>query len=82
MGLVKSIDLPGMFDIYTDAEGNPNGVLCPTSSINIFVGENNSGKSRFMRMLSGQAEYQAILSDIDLNTINAQIEAIFGMVHW
>jgi hypothetical protein len=78
MGLVKSIELPNMFAIYTNADGNPYGSLCPTSNINIFVGENNSGKSRFMRMLSGQSEYQATLSDIDLVNVNSQIETIIS----
>ncbi len=38
--------------MYTDGTGNSNGSLRPTSNINIFAGENNSGKSRFMKLLS------------------------------
>lgn len=78
MGLVKSIELPSILNAYTDANGNPHEFLNSTSNINIFVGENNSGKSRFMRILSGQSEYQTKLSEIDLDNVNAQIEAIFS----
>jgi hypothetical protein len=80
MGSVKSIELPNTFDIYKNLDGKPVGSLKPISSINIFVGSNNSGKSRFMRLLSAQAEYQAVLGEIDLDQINLQIESILGQL--
>jgi AAA domain, putative AbiEii toxin, Type IV TA system len=78
MTLVEAIKLPDSFDAYSTKEETPIKFLRPTSTINIFVGSNNSGKSRFMRMLSTQAEYKTLIGEIDLSLINSQINAIFS----
>jgi hypothetical protein len=53
--IIKSIALDSSFELYNmvDIKDKPTGnVLDNLSKINIFVGANNSGKSRFMRQLS------------------------------
>ena len=55
---VNTIRLPDSFDIYKNTDGNKSEVLETVSRINIFVGSNNSGKSRFMRNLSSQPDYK------------------------
>lgn len=52
-------------DTYLDESKNPLAFLQPISTINIFVGANNSGKSRLMRRLASQAEYRVLLRDMD-----------------
>jgi hypothetical protein len=41
----------GEFENYYDTQGNILEEIASLSHINIFVGANNSGKSRFMRAL-------------------------------
>src|SRR5690242_20210233 len=60
MGYITKLLLPPKaFDAYvcTGERGNQLAELCPTSTVNIFVGANNSGKSRFMRLLAGQLDF-------------------------
>jgi hypothetical protein len=80
MALIKAIELPDAFELYTDIEGKSLSYLKPISNINIFVGSNNSGKSRFMRILSDQAEYKTQPGDINLDQVNLQINAIFDQL--
>ncbi len=40
------------YQVYRDEQGEPLQTLEPISRINIFIGSNNSGKSRFLRQLS------------------------------
>ncbi|MBP5511809.1 ATP-binding protein [Candidatus Saccharibacteria bacterium] len=46
--MIKAIYL-NMENNYTDANGHPLSVLFDLKKFNVFVGENNSGKSRFVR---------------------------------
>ena len=77
MSRIKSFKLPSSFDIYNT---EPNFTLDPISTTNIFVGSNNSGKSRFLRMLSIQNEYKVLIKGVDLSLINAEIQAIFNQL--
>lgn len=70
---VSAIKLPDAFDIYKNTNGEKAGFLEPVSKINIFVGSNNSGKSRFMRKLSLQESYAVKIQDINLDEINSKI---------
>lgn len=73
---VNAIKLPAPFDIYKNTDNEKAEFLEPVSKINIFVGSNNSGKSRFMRHLSMQADFDIKkenlekLSSIILEKIN------------
>jgi hypothetical protein len=66
---VNAIKLPKSFDIYKKTDGEKAEFLEPVSKINIFVGSNNSGKSRFMRLLSSLYEYEIKQQNIELETI-------------
>lgn len=69
----NAIKLPDAFDIYKNTDGEKVEFLEPISKINIFVGSNNSGKSRFMRSLSIQSDYEIKPQDIKLELINSKI---------
>ncbi|HEX8737457.1 MAG TPA: hypothetical protein VF721_19150, partial [Pyrinomonadaceae bacterium] len=77
---INAIKLPDAFDIYKNTNGEKAEFLEPVSKINIFVGSNNSGKSRFMRHLSMQADFEIkaeeleTLNSIVLGKINDLIE--------
>ncbi|WP_103669833.1 hypothetical protein [Pseudanabaena sp. BC1403] len=75
MSQIKSFKLPSSFDIYNT---EPHLTLDPVSKINIFVGSNNSGKSRFLRMLSTQDKHDISLADVSLSLINEQIRQILS----
>lgn len=77
MSQIKSFKLPSSFDIYNT---EPNFTLDPISTTNIFVGSNNSGKSRFLRMLSIQNEYKVLIEGVDLSLINTEIQGIFNQL--
>ncbi len=76
MSLINAIDLTEDFSSYNDASGTVAKRIQPLSRINIFVGANNSGKSRFMRLLAAQTEYKISLKEIDLRGINTNLSAI------
>ena len=76
MPKIASLFLPNEFDIYQNAEKEPLKKLAPLSKINIFVGSNNSGKSRFMRLLSKQESYNVAIPDIDLDDSNEKFIGI------
>lgn len=69
----SSIGLGGKFSPYTinDAEAHQIERL---SQINIFIGANNSGKSRFMRELSKMSTAPYHLSGVDLQALSAEYE--------
>lgn len=77
MPQIESFELSTSFNTYTT---NPISTLKPTSTINIFVGSNNSGKSRFLRILSIQNEYKVLLKGINLLSINQKIQHIFDLL--
>lgn len=68
--------------IYLDSEKflsykiNEEKWLDNISKINIFIGANNSGKSRFMRKIFIEHDSPRILSIIDIHYINGIIEGI------
>lgn len=73
---VTAIKLPESFDSYKKSEEEKAEFLEPVSKINIFVGSNNSGKSRFMRMLSSSLTYDVRQNTIDLTETNLMISGI------
>jgi predicted ATP-dependent endonuclease of OLD family len=70
---VTAIKLPESFDAYKNTEGEIAEFLDPVSKINIFVGSNNSGKSRFMRELAKQDSYEIKSSDVNLEVVDLEI---------
>lgn len=70
---VTAIKLPESFDSYKNTDGEKAEFLEPISTINIFVGANNSGKSRFMRTFSAQDKYYINIKEINLEFINSKI---------
>lgn len=70
---VTAIKLPESFDAYKKTTGEKSEFLEPVSKINIFVGSNNSGKSRFMRKLSFQNSYEIKSQNVDLEEIRSEI---------
>jgi predicted ATP-dependent endonuclease of OLD family len=70
---INAIKLPDAFDIYKNTDGEKAEFLEPVSKTNIFVGSNNSGKSRFMRGLSMQPDYEIKTPDVDLEEVNSEI---------
>lgn len=74
---VLAIKLPNKFNNYVNADGERIDFLEPVSKINIFVGSNNSGKSRFMRLLSLLSEYSVKQNTIDLESINSEMLSVF-----
>ncbi len=73
MEFIRSISLPNSFNGYTNKNNENLSRLEPVSRINILVGANNSGKSRFMRTLSSQKEYRVTVENIDLESVNSRI---------
>lgn len=49
--MIDAIQVVGIHDMYYDVNDMPIKYLSNIRRINIFIGENNSGKSRFMRSL-------------------------------
>lgn len=70
---VTAIKLPKEFEIYRNTENEPAEFLEALSKINIFVGSNNSGKSRFMRLLSILAKYEVNQREIDLEQLKLKV---------
>jgi len=77
MNNINSLSLPEEFESYRDANSNELKTLAPLGKINIFVGSNNSGKSRFLRLLSIQESYQIGISDIELTDVNSELKSVF-----
>jgi len=55
---------------------NGENVLGPLSLINIFIGPNNSGKSRFMRGLFSLEDYIFNTNKFDLKTMDQEIKTL------
>jgi AAA15 family ATPase/GTPase len=74
---VSAIKLPATFDTYKDTTGVKADFLTPLSKINIFVGSNNSGKSRFVRILSSLPLYDIEQQNIELESIKLGMLSVF-----
>lgn len=73
MGIIlKEIAVQDTLDSYT-FESEPR-ILKNLSRINILVGENNSGKSRFLRGLSISADASFVPTEIELSEVNALVD--------
>lgn len=69
----SSIDLGDKFSTYI-IDGTEPSRIERLSQINIFIGANNSGKSRFMRELSKLSTTSYQLSGIDLQALKVEYE--------
>ena len=58
-----------------DAEGQDKEWIENLSKVNIFIGPNNSGKSRFLRTLFSKGDLGYRTSDIDLEGLNQLIDS-------
>lgn len=78
---MKAIKFEDAFKGYSsfDFECKKNECLPNIAKINIFVGANNSGKSRFMRLLASTGKL-TFLPNIDLDTINKLRKDIFETI--
>ncbi|MCD9186803.1 MAG: AAA family ATPase [Pyrinomonadaceae bacterium] len=80
---VTAIKLSESFDAYKNTDGEKAEFLEPVSKINIFVGSNNSGKSRFMRNIAKQTN-QIVKTDVvqeakdRIEIIKKNIDRVFG----
>ncbi len=70
---IDSLALSEAFGAYKARDDQPLPVLQPVSRINIFVGSNNSGKSRFMRTLAMEHEYKGGVRGLDLEMIRSNL---------
>ncbi len=73
MNKLISIALPDTFEMYQNTDSQSLKSLQPTSQINIFVGSNNSGKSRFMRLLATQETFEGLPMGFDLQSANEEL---------
>jgi AAA15 family ATPase/GTPase len=74
--MYRSIHLKGdTFSKYTSA-GSDRNSLSKLSNINIFIGRNNSGKSRFLRGLFSDSSLEYTSDKIDLNQHNIALRKI------
>ncbi len=77
---IRSLGLDEIFSTYKGIDGDGLKYLQPVSKINIFVGSNNSGKSRFMRLLSSQSDYTILPKNVNLGEINAYITSSINII--
>ncbi|NMC34092.1 MAG: ATP-binding protein [Veillonellaceae bacterium] len=71
MGIsIQDIKLPDKDFTFISEDGSKGNVLKGLSKINIFIGENNSGKSRLMRSIIQTENFDFISTNEDLNKIN------------
>ncbi|HEX8181607.1 MAG TPA: ATP-binding protein [Pyrinomonadaceae bacterium] len=78
MANIISLTLPEEFGIYRGANKSSLQNLEPLAKVNIFVGSNNSGKSRFMRLLSTHESYQIGVSGLQLEDVNVGLKRVLG----
>jgi len=64
--------------IHIEGEFQPNE-LTGLSRLNIFIGENNSGKSRFLRRLFSDKEFDFDFNDFNLKTFNVNVLKLYNM---
>lgn len=75
----SSIDLDEKFSHYTINDAEPNRIE-QLSQVNIFIGANNSGKSRFMRELSKLTTTPYQLSGVDLQKLHSEYEVFKDLI--
>lgn len=63
--IIKEMKIPNDSYSFISDDGEKGDVLKNLSKINIFVGENNSGKSRFLRFLVATKNLNFIPNDED-----------------
>ncbi len=66
----------GALKYYVDDEHKPLSEISGLSGINIFVGENNSGKSRFMRELVKTEPIEFKRKDLNIEDLKIRLEAL------
>lgn len=76
----NAIKLPNDFDIYREVTGEKIEILEPISKINIFVGANNTGKSRFMRILSKQKKIEILKASFNIEEVRNSLKEIVESV--
>ncbi len=57
-----------------------NETISDLSKVNLFVGQNNSGKSRLIRKLFKQEKLRFIPNDLDIKKINSLIKSTIGSI--
>ncbi len=72
----SALKLTEQFNNYVADKDVPIGRLNDLSKVNILVGANNSGKSRFLRSLARIENYHFDASNYSINTINQEIEKL------
>jgi predicted ATP-dependent endonuclease of OLD family len=75
----SSIGLGEKFSHYTINDADPHHIE-QLSQINIFIGANNSGKSRFMRELSKLDATPYHLSGVDLQALDTRYEEFYAHI--
>jgi predicted ATP-dependent endonuclease of OLD family len=80
MSIISEIKLPSKFDAYEIISDKGKDVLSPISRINIFVGANNSGKSRFIRLLASETDYEVKYSDILVDNVSNKISSSLNQI--
>lgn len=73
--MITSITLPKSFDSYQMGQ-SPLKEFGPMSRINMLVGSNNAGKSRFMRQLATIKQYEVTDSAVDIEVINGKLSVV------
>jgi AAA15 family ATPase/GTPase len=71
---IVAIQLPSVFDNYINTSDEKLDFIRDISKINILVGANNSGKSRFMRLLASQKNYDFFTKNLDILSVNQDIK--------
>ena len=72
----NAIKLNGKFSHYKDEDGDSLDEISSLSAINVIVGSNNSGKSRFLRELIKIKDYEYQVNGFDLNKLNDKLRAL------
>jgi len=78
--LIKGIKIPDETYSFIDCEGNKKEVIRDLSKINIFVGANNTGKSRLIRALLSTKEFNYIPAKISIEEINEFIKELKNQI--
>lgn len=79
--LIKGIKIPDKAYSFTDCDGNGGGeVIENISKINIFVGANNTGKSRLIRTLLSTKEFSYLPAKISIEEINEFIRELKNQI--
>jgi predicted ATP-dependent endonuclease of OLD family len=72
----SAIKLNSKFNHYIDADGVSLEEISGLSSINVIVGSNNSGKSRFLRELIKIKDYEFKINTFDLDNLNKALREL------